>query len=714
MMAFVSTLKLHHHLRQDTRRIIAAASSVLILTCAVVVGFLLIAVWVSSSASSSDEEEEVLLLLDSNTARGASSLDTAAPLVVGAADIWRVWNSAQAGIRRGGRDVDSNLGEQVADKEKDEEEEEEEEETGPAAGSNSEELSAADSETETATSEQSKSSTQQDLQQEEEYKWKSCAWIGAQDYVPCLDNRKSYLGRNKVHKHLEHRSLEWHYPSEAAAAAQQQQQQPKCLIPLPLGYKAPICWPESRDQIWYDNVPHQKLVSFKADQNWMKKFENKLVFPCCGGTQFKDGALQYINFIQRVYPEIEWGKNIRVVLDVGCGVASFGGYLFDKDVITMSVAPKDEHEAQVQLALERGIPALSSVMSTRLLFPSNVFDMVHCAHCQVHWHGDGGMLLLELNRVLRPGGYFVWSPTPVYQNTPTDLEAWNQMIVVTESMSWKLVAKQYNSNEAAIGVVIFQKPKDNQELYETSCRVATSSLPFCSEVDNADAAWYVKMTRCIHRIPVSARSQWPAQWPARLMATPTWLTDSETGIYGKPATEDYWADTQQWEHVVQKLYLQGALGINWTTIRNIMDMRAGYGGFAAALVKQPVWVMNIIPISEPDTLPIIYDRGLIGMYHDWCEPHSTYPRTYDLLHANHIISSITNKCNILSLVMEMDRILRPGGWVIFCDEVELLIKVEDIVKSMHWDIMFTYKIDNNSEQLLAVQKSFWRPDPSNL
>ncbi|KAH8959412.1 hypothetical protein BDL97_06G076600 [Sphagnum fallax] len=677
MMAFVSTLKLHHHLRQDTRRIIAAASSVLILTCAVVVGFLLIAVWVSSSASSSDEEEEVLLLLDSNTARGASSLDTAAPLVVGAADIWRVWNSAQAGIRRGGRDVDSNLGEQVADKEKDEEEEEEEEETGPAAGSNSEELSAADSETETATSEQSKSSTQQDLQQEEEYKWKSCAWIGAQDYVPCLDNRKSYLGRNKVHKHLEHRSLEWHYPSEAAAAAQQQQQQPKCLIPLPLGYKAPICWPESRDQIWYDNVPHQKLVSFKADQNWMKKFENKLVFPCCGGTQFKDGALQYINFIQRVYPEIEWGKNIRVVLDVGCGVASFGGYLFDKDVITMSVAPKDEHEAQVQLALERGIPALSSVMSTRLLFPSNVFDMVHCAHCQVHWHGD-------------------------------------EMIVVTESMSWKLVAKQYNSNEAAIGVVIFQKPKDNQELYETSCRVATSSLPFCSEVDNADAAWYVKMTRCIHRIPVSARSQWPAQWPARLMATPTWLTDSETGIYGKPATEDYWADTQQWEHVVQKLYLQGALGINWTTIRNIMDMRAGYGGFAAALVKQPVWVMNIIPISEPDTLPIIYDRGLIGMYHDWCEPHSTYPRTYDLLHANHIISSITNKCNILSLVMEMDRILRPGGWVIFCDEVELLIKVEDIVKSMHWDIMFTYKIDNNSEQLLAVQKSFWRPDPSNL
>jgi len=65
--------------------------------------------------------------------------------------------------------------------------------------------------------------------------------------------------------------------------------------------------------------------------------------------------------------------------------------------------------------------------------------------------------------------------------------------------------------------------------------------------------------------------------------------------------------------------------------------------FAAALISQPVWVMNIMPTSEPDTLPIIFDRGLIGMYHDWCEPHSTYPRSYDLLHANHLLSSIDKK-----------------------------------------------------------------------
>lgn len=97
----------------------------------------------------------------------------------------------------------------------------------------------------------------------------------------------------------------------------------------------------------------------------------------------------WILFLQSL-PDIAWGKRSRVVLDVGCGVASFGGYLFDRDVLTMSLAPKDEHEAQVQFALERGIPAISAVMGTkRLLFPSRVFDVVHCARCRVPWHIEG-------------------------------------------------------------------------------------------------------------------------------------------------------------------------------------------------------------------------------------------------------------------------------------------------------------------------------------
>ncbi|KAF9604068.1 hypothetical protein IFM89_001954 [Coptis chinensis] len=111
-------------------------------------------------------------------------------------------------------------------------------------------------------------------------------------------------------------------------------------------------------------------------------------------------------------------------MDVGCGVASFGEFLFEKDVLTMSLAPKDEHEAQVQFALERGIPTISAVMGTkRLPFPAKVFDAVHCARCRVPWHIEGGKLLLELNRLLQPGGYFVWFATPIYQKQQ-DIEIW--------------------------------------------------------------------------------------------------------------------------------------------------------------------------------------------------------------------------------------------------------------------------------------------------
>lgn len=75
--------------------------------------------------------------------------------------------------------------------------------------------------------------------------------------------------------------------------------------------------------------------------------------------------------------------------------------------------------------------------------------------------------------------------------------------------------------------------------------------------------------------------------------------------------------------------------------------------FAAALRDLRVWVMNVVPIDAPDTLPVIYERGLFGIYHDWCESFSTYPRSYDLVHADHLFSKVKQRCvhiNILFLI----------------------------------------------------------------
>lgn len=41
--------------------------------------------------------------------------------------------------------------------------------------------------------------------------------------------------------------------------------------------------------------------------------------------------------------------------------------------------------------------------------------------------------------------------------------------------------------------------------------------------------------------------------------------------------------------------------------------------FAAALIENKLdcWVLSVVPISGPNTLPVIYDRGLLGVMHDW-------------------------------------------------------------------------------------------------
>ena len=90
----------------------------------------------------------------------------------------------------------------------------------------------------------------------------------------------------------------------------------------------------------------------------------------------------------------------------------------------------------------------------------------------------------------------------------------------------------------------------------------------------------VPLESCMHKIPTKASergSQWPEQWPLRVEKPPYWLSSSQVGVYGKAAPEDFNVDHQHWKNVVTFSYRRG-LGINWSTVRNVMDMRAVYGG----------------------------------------------------------------------------------------------------------------------------------------
>jgi hypothetical protein len=90
----------------------------------------------------------------------------------------------------------------------------------------------------------------------------------------------------------------------------------------------------------------------------------------------------------------------------------------------------------------------------------------------------------------------------------------------------------------------------------------------------------VPLQACIHKLPVgpSVRgSKWPETWPQRLEKTPFWIDGSHVGVYGKPGNEDFEADYAHWKRVVGKSYVNG-MGIDWSKVRNVMDMRAVYGG----------------------------------------------------------------------------------------------------------------------------------------
>ncbi|KAM7499400.1 hypothetical protein LguiA_023814 [Lonicera macranthoides] len=512
-------------------------------------------------------------------------------------------------------------------------------------------------------------------------KWNVCEGSVAVDYIPCLDNTKA-IKALPSRRHMEHR--ERHCPKPS----------PRCLVPLPQGYKVPVPWPKSRDMVWFDNVPHPKLVQYKKEQNWVRKSGDYFVFPG-GGTQFKDGVNHYIDYIEKTLPRIEWGKRTRVILDVGCGVASFGGYLLDKGVITLSFAPKDEHEAQIQFALERGIPATLSVIGTqRLTFPDNAYDLIHCARCRVHWDADGGKPLLELNRILRPGGFFIWSATPVYRDDERDQNVWKAVVALTEAMCWKEVAKSFDSS--GIGLVIYQKPVSSSCYRERK----ENNPPLCDQNTRQNSSWYAPLDRCLPPIRVANMDnsyRWPTPWPKRLMSKP------QSVLNEADAENIFYEDTKHWSALIYDVYL-GGLAINWSSVRNVMDMNAGYGGFAAAFIDQPLWVMNVVPVNGPDTLPVIFDRGLIGIYHDWCESLSTYPRTYDLLHSSFLFKNLTQRCDIIDVAVEMDRVLRPGGFVLIQDTVEMIKKLSPILHSLHWSITL------RQEQFLVGKKGFWRPD----
>ncbi|KAK1303821.1 putative methyltransferase PMT21 [Acorus calamus] len=514
--------------------------------------------------------------------------------------------------------------------------------------------------------------------------------IDNQDYTPCTDPKR-------WRKYGLHRLtfLERHCPPIF--------ERKECLIPPPVGYKTPIRWPKSKDECWYRNVPYNWINNEKSNQNWLRKQGEKFLFPG-GGTMFPRGVGAYVDLMQDLIPGMKDGT-VRTAIDTGCGVASWGGDLLGRGILTISIAPRDNHEAQVQFALERGIPAMLGVISTqRLPFPSNSFDMAHCSRCLIPWTEFGGIYLLEIHRILRPGGFWVLSGPPV--NYEHRWRGWNTTVEEQKSDFDKLKKlltsmcfKLYNKKD---DIAVWQKSADNS-CYEK--HAPESFPPKCDDSMEPDAAWYVPIRSCL-TVPnagykkLSLKST--PKWPERLRITPERIS---TVPGGNPGAFKH--DDSKWK-VRVKHYKTVLPALGTDKIRNVMDMSTLYGGFAASLINAPMWVMNVVSSYGVNSLGVIYDRGLVGTYHDWCEAFSTYPRTYDLLHLDGLFTAESHRCDMKYVLLEMDRILRPNGSVIIRESNYFIDAVATIAKSMRWNCQkkeTEYSMEK--EKLLICQKKLW-------
>ncbi|CAN1331829.1 Probable pectin methyltransferase QUA2 [Linum perenne] len=492
----------------------------------------------------------------------------------------------------------------------------------------------------------------------------------------------------------------------------------RCLVLPPLNYRIPLRWPNGRDVIWVSNVKltaQEVLSSGSFTKRMMMLEEDQISFR--SASLMFDGVEDYShqvaemiglrnesNFIQ---------AGVRTMLDIGCGYGSFGAHLFSKQLLTMCIANYEPSGSQVQFTLERGLPAMiATFASNQLPYPSLSFDMLHCARCGIDWDQKDGIFLIEVDRVLRPGGYFVWTSPLTNARNKENIKRWNFIRDFAENLCWVVLSQEEET--------VVWKKTSKKSCY--SSRKPGSGPPLCSKSHDIESPYYQPLQACIagtqsrRWIPIRERATWPSR---------SYLNKNELALHGLNS-EDFSEDAEKWKAAVTNYWsLLSPLIFSdhpkrpgdedpsppYNMLRNVLDMNAHFGGLNSALLetRKSVWVMNVVPTSGPNYLPMILDRGFVGVSHDWCEAFPTYPRTYDLVHADGLLSLETSRqkrCTLLDLFIEVDRVLRPEGWMIIRDTSTHIESARGLTARLKWDARVVDIESNSEEKLLVCQKPY--------
>lgn len=98
-----------------------------------------------------------------------------------------------------------------------------------------------------------------------------------------------------------------------------------------------------------------------------------------------------------------------------------------------------------------------------------------------------GVLLKEVNRLLRSNGYFVYSAPPAYRKDKDFPLIWNKLVNLTSAMCWRLIAQK-------VQTAIWIKAENQTCLLENA---EQKRLDICDAADDAKPSWNTPLRNCV-------------------------------------------------------------------------------------------------------------------------------------------------------------------------------------------------------------------------
>lgn len=108
-----------------------------------------------------------------------------------------------------------------------------------------------------------------------------------------------------------------------------------------------------------------------------------------------------------------------------------------------------------------------------------------------------GILLKEVNRLLRSNGYFVYSAPPAYRKDKEYPLIWNKLVNLTSAMCWKLVGRR-------VQTAIWIKEENKMCLQNNAEK---KLLKICDDVDDSKPSWNTPLRNCIQLMSAQTNLQ---------------------------------------------------------------------------------------------------------------------------------------------------------------------------------------------------------------